>query len=126
MYKRLLSLLLCVLILAAIPFAAFADGEEALIIRSVKDFLAFAEACRLDSYSQNLSVSLEADLDLSDCDFQGIPIFAGSFDGKGHRISGLNITVESSAVGLFRYLTESASVRNLRVQGLIEIGRPHV
>lgn len=125
MYKRLLSLLLCVLILAAIPFAAFADGEESeetLAIRSVKDFLAFAEACRLDSYSQNLNVSLEADLDLGGCDFQGIPIFAGSFDGKGHCISGLSITVESSAVGLFRYLTDTAYVKNLRVQGLIAPG----
>ena len=115
MNKRFISLLLCLLLLASLPLTVFADGEEPaeeaeltyLSISSVKEFLRFAESCRLDAYSKNLAVSLECDLDLSGEDFQGIPIFFGSFDGKGHSISGLNITVESSAVGLFRYLEEN-------------------
>ncbi len=125
MYKKLLSLLICLLILASLPLSVFADETEAkaeiqsLSISTVKEFLRFAESCRLDSYSKNLSVSLENDLDLSGVDFQGIPIFFGSFDGKGHSISGLNITVESSAVGLFRYLEEGAFVSSLHLSGEI-------
>lgn len=121
MYKRLLSLLICLLILASLPLSVFADEAQAeaksLSISGVEEFLRFAENCRLDSYSQNLSVSLEKDLDLSGVEFQGIPIFSGSFDGKGHSISGLSITVESSAVGLFRYLEEGAVVSSLHLSG---------
>ena len=121
MYKRLLSLLICLLILASLPLSVFADESEddvrTLSISNVKEFLAFAESCRLDSYSHNLSVTLEKDLDLSGRDFQGIPIFSGSFDGKGHSIKGLSITVESSAVGFFRYLEEGASVSSLTLVG---------
>ena len=121
MYKRLLSLLICLLILASLPLSVFADEPEGevrtLSISNVKEFLAFAESCRLDSYSHNLSVTLEKDLDLSGRDFQGIPIFSGSFDGKGHSIKGLSITVESSAVGFFRYLEEGASVSALTLIG---------
>lgn len=49
-----------------------ADNEEdsgvemtELTIASLEEFLAFSENCRLDSYSQNLAVILEADIDLS-------------------------------------------------------------
>ena len=125
MNKRFISLLLCLLLLASLPLTVFADGEEPaeeaeltyLSISSVKEFLRFAESCRLDAYSKNLSVSLECDLDLSGEDFQGIPIFLGSFDGKGHSISGLCVTVESSAVGFFRYLMEGARVSRLHLSG---------
>lgn len=121
MYKRLLSLLICLLILASLPLSVFADESEpeikSLSISNVREFCRFAENCRLDSYSRNLSVSLEKDLDLSGTDFQGIPIFSGSFNGNGHSISGLSITVESSAVGLFRYLEEGAVVSSLHLSG---------
>lgn len=120
MHKKLLSLFICLLILVSLPLSVFADGGDnakTLNIYTVKDFLLFAECCRLDSYSVNLSVSLESDLDLSNTDFQGIPIFSGFFDGKGHSIIGLNITVESSAVGFFRYLEEGATVSSLRLSG---------
>jgi len=122
MYKRFFCLLLCLLLLFALSMPGFADEGPSLSIYTVNDFLSFAESCRLDSYSENLSVSLENDLDLSGTDFQGVPIFSGSFDGKGHSITGLSITVESSAVGLFRYLTETASVKNLHISGSVAPG----
>lgn len=127
MRKRILSILLCVcfLLAAAVPAYA-AETEEAktarLSISTVERFLTFAEKCRLDSYSQNLEVSLEADLDLSGVDFGGIPSFSGTFAGNGHTISGLEITADGSTLGFFRYLTETAVVRDLHIRGTVAPG----
>lgn len=119
--KRLFSLLLCLLLVLSLPLPVTAEEAQPrrLLISDEARFLQFAEKCRLDSYSMGLAVSLEADLDLTGVDFSGIPIFCGSFDGNGHTISGLSITAEGSYLGLFRYLTEDASVEHLHVRGAI-------
>ena len=96
--------------------------ENRLVIDSKKEFLEFAENCRLDRFSEDLIVSLEADIDLTGNKFDGIPIFGGMFEGNHHTISGLHITGDGSVKGLFRYLTEDAVVQNLSVKGSIE---PH-
>ena len=124
MYKKILSILLCFLLLftVALPVSA-TNGDTAeeevrlpdLTITDKKAFLAFAENCRLDSYSQDLYVVLDADLDLTDTDFAGVPIFCGIFDGQGHTIKGIKLTADGSAQGLFRYLTDTALVQNLTV-----------
>ena len=130
MFKRSICIFLCVVLFLGIAFPVYAEEAEAqeeilvreLKISTVEEFLAFAENCRLDSYSQNLSVTLEKDLDLQEILFCGIPIFSGSFDGKGHTISGLVIRESGSVQGLFRYLTATATVQNLRVNGEIHPG----
>ena len=130
MSKRIFSLILCLCLLASLAFPVLAEEigetEEAeqaavteLTISSTDDFLAFAENCRLDSYSVNLVVYLEADIDLTGRDFRGIPIFCGTLEGGGHTISGLSITNDGSVQGLFRYLTGTALVRELHVEGLV-------
>jgi hypothetical protein len=85
----------------------------------VADFLEFAEACRLDSYSLGLTVSLEADLDLSGRVFESVPIFCGTFRGNGHTVRGVELTGAGSVQGLFRYLTQEAVVMGLTVEGSI-------
>lgn len=123
--KYLFRLMLALLFAFTLSFGVLAaEAEEdakTLRIGSVEEFLAFAENCRLDSYSMGLSVKLESDIDL-DADFDGIPWFAGSFDGSGHSITGLNIDCDGSAQGLFRYLTAEARVENLHVQGSVMPG----
>lgn len=122
--------MICMVLLlgTALPaFAAETDTQEAapgetLHISSVHRFLNFVEKCRLDSYSQNLTVYLEADLDLTDADFSGIPIFCGTFQGQGHTISGLTLTSDGSCQGLFRYLTNTARVCDLNVLGTVTPG----
>lgn len=94
-------------------------NEELLVIKTRQDFLDFAENCRLDSYSDGLTVLLQANIDLTDTDFSGIPIFSGSFMGNDHTISGLEITGDGSYQGLFRYLTETAVVSCLKVSGTV-------
>ena len=128
MRKRILCALLCALLLLplSLPVRAQEEGEKEyeteLSITSARDFLRFAEKCRLDSYSEELKVTLRADLDLEGAEFEGVPIFSGIFDGNGHTIRGFQITADGSAKGLFRYLTQSAQVRNLTVEAQIQPG----
>lgn len=118
MGKRFLTLVICLLAVCLLATTAVAAGEgETLTISDIQGFLTFAESCRLDSYSYDLQVKLEADIDLSGTAFSGIPIFCGTFDGNGHTISGLTLEGYGSVQGLFRYLSDTALVQNLNVQG---------
>ena len=130
MNKRIFCAVLSLLLLlaAAAPgFAAETEPEpeapgKTIRIASLRRFLTFTERCRIDSYSENLTVLLEADLDLTGTEFAGIPIFCGTFQGNGHTISGLELTADGSNQGLFRYLTDTASVYDLDVQGSVTPG----
>lgn len=129
MLKKFFCIALCVLLVFSMTFPVLATPKEEespqeesvlityLEIASNEDFRTFAENCRLDTYSQNLAVTLTADIDLQNIPFDGIPIFCGSFDGNGHTISGLSVTCEGSVLGLFRYITAGAEVKNLTVKG---------
>lgn len=129
MNKRFVSALMCMVLLLSLALPAYAAQTEdseppttQLRISGISGFQRFVSKCRLDAYSQNLVVSLERDLDLSGVEFDGIPTFSGTFCGNGHTISGLEITADGSAQGLFRYLTETAVVQDLNVQGNIHPG----
>jgi len=130
MLKRLWSILLCLFLLPGlfIPVSATeAEEEPAVQVRKMEistpeEFLAFAENCRLDSFSQNLEVYLLEDIDLTGYAFEGVPIFSGTFWGKRHCISGISVTSDGSNQGLFRYLTEGAVVRDLTVEGQVQPG----
>lgn len=120
---RKIILFLCVLFLLLAPMTVNAEEtKEALPIASAEEFLAFAEQCRLDSFSANLVVTLETDIDLDGVAFTPIPIFRGVFNGNGHSITGLSITADGSSQGLFRYLTKDAIVQDLTVSGIIQPG----
>lgn len=125
--RKVLLILLAVLFIVSLPLNAFAENAaesqaeyvQTLSINDAEEFLAFAQNCRLDSYSRALYVELCADIDLSSSDFAGIPTFSGTFDGGGHTISGVNITAYGSVQGFFRYLEEEAVVQHLNVKGTV-------
>ena len=124
---KMKSIFLCFLLMLfmSLPVQATEIEEEIIAERQVtisnkREFLEFVENCRLDQFSEKLIVFLEADIDLTGNEFDGIPIFCGMFEGNHHTISGLNILDNGSAKGLFRYLTEDAVVRNLSVKGKIK------
>ena len=129
--KRFLALLMsfCLMFSLALPAMAarvkdIMEERKAKIVtlQTPEDFLEFAEKCRLDSYSRELQVELKADIDLTGHDFSGIPIFCGTFLGNDHTISGLNLIRDGSYQGLFRYLSQTAVVRQLHVRGHIAPG----
>lgn len=126
MNKRIISLFLSLALIWGMCLSVSAAPEETnqkeLTISTREEFLAFAENCRLDAYSVDLAVTLAQDIDLTGCSFESIPVFSGSFDGNGHTVSGLELTADGSVVGLFRYLTETAQVKNLSVTGVIQPG----
>lgn len=132
MTKFRLGLIFILIFALALPVYADEPPQDPTItqlqLHTVQEFLTFAENCRLDSYSQNLSVTLEADISLEGIPFEAIPIFSGSFNGNGHTISGLSITADGSVQGLFRYLTVTAVVENLSVEGTVHPGgsRQHI
>ena len=116
----LLSVLLslCMIVSLCVPASAD-DGVRTVSIRTARELLSLARSCRLDSYSEDLTVRLENDIDLSSTEFSGIPTFSGSFDGNGHKISGISLEQDGSDQGFFRYLTSSARVEDLTLSGTV-------
>ena len=64
--KRVAAFCLALLVLlAAAPPAALAEGEETQVIASAEDFLTFAAGCAEESYSLGRVFELTQDLDLT-------------------------------------------------------------
>lgn len=117
--KKFFSLLLAIAMLAALSLPALAqeDSEGAVFtVSSAEDWLALCRLCRLDSASKDLSVTLERDISLKGFPNAELPTFAGSFDGKGHTISGLTIDHAGSVCALVRYVQEGAVIQNLKLK----------
>ena len=96
--------------------------KDVLHIRTVEDLIAFSENCSLDTWSDHLPVVLDNDLSLSDVDFQPIPLFNGSFDGRGHSIFDLSLTDPLAPCGFFLETGMDAIVKNLSVTGTVMPG----
>ena len=128
--KRLAALLLCALMVTGLFGAAvdvLADGEAetpgvSYYINTLEDLMALAESCAVDSYSKNVTVYLQTDLDLTGSGFESIPTFGGVFEGGGHTISGLSLTANRSHTGFFRYVQEGAVVKELNLSGEVKPG----
>ena len=121
--KRILALLLCAVMLAALGLPAAAEEEgsisgETIHIATVEDFRRLAGNCALDSYSAGLTVILDNDLSLG-ADTVAIPIFKGVFEGGGHTISDVVLTGGSN-LGLFRYVQREGVIRDLNVEGSVQ------
>ena len=114
--RKLVAILLCLCtVCMSVGIVASAEKSEVLVVSNVGDFLSFAQNCRLDSYSDGLTVELKSDIDLSDVSFYSIPYFDGIFNGNGHKISGVTINDEGSVRGFFRYVTNNAEINDLTV-----------
>ncbi len=94
-------------------------AQEIVEIHTAEELVQFGRNCTSESFSKGKVFSLEADINLTGADFQAIPVFAGTFEGNGHKITGLSIHFSGSDLGLFRCIEEDATVKNLKVQGTI-------
>ena len=132
MYKRfsqILCLLLSLLLLLPLFPAALAEEEteeeeaevrtETIHILTAQDLLDLSLNCTLDTWSDNKSVILDADLSLSGVDFEAIPFFNGKFDGRGHTIYDLEINAAQSPCGFFLETGKDASVHDLNLSGSV-------
>lgn len=115
--RRPTALLLCLLFCAGL-LPARAAGEQTVRIASERDLNLFIENCVIDSYSKQLTVELDADLNLSGYGFKPIPVFCGTFHGNGHTIT-FQLNRRGSYQGFFRRLEEGAVVEGLTLDLLV-------
>ena len=119
--RRLLAGLTALALLLMLALPVWAEGEETeklpVSINSVEDLLQLVADCRLDSWSEDRTVDLNTDLDLTGVDFAGIPTFSGTFDGNSHTISGLSLVDDGSVTGFFRYIQDDGVVHDLTIRG---------
>ncbi len=94
-----------------------APSAEIVHIRTAKDLITLSQHSKTDSYSKGKTFCLENDIDLTGTEFTPIAVFTGTFDGKGHTISGFTLAESGKDFGLFRYVEEGAVIRNLTVSG---------
>lgn len=99
-------------------------AENTITIKTVEDLMDLSRNCTLDTWSRGKTVILENDLDLQRTDFTPIPTFGGTFQGNGHKISGLKLGGSGNVRGLFRYIQSGATVQDLTVAGTIHPRRP--
>ena len=119
MHRVVIGLVMLSLLLSLVPIPLFAE-EDVTVITTAQEFLTFASQCSLDSRFVGKTVVLNANINLLGTDFHGIPTFGGTFDGKGHTISGLTLSGQGDRYGLFRYLQKGAVVQNLGVTGICD------
>ena len=123
MKRGLCALLGMALLAGCLPLSTLAEEEPGVIhLKDAEDLIQLAENCRLDSWSRDKTVYLDADIVLSGTGFEGIPSFGGRWEGQGHTISGLNLTVDGSVQGLFRYIQTEGMVRETTLTGIVQPG----
>ena len=120
--KKLLSLLLVLSLLLALPMTALAaEGDEKTIsVSSAEDLLTLSESCKLDTWSEGVTVELETDVSLEGVAFSPIASFGGTFHGNGHTISGLSLSEGLSLAGLFQRVQKDARIEDLNVSGTVK------
>ncbi|RKM57548.1 hypothetical protein D6855_13450 [Butyrivibrio sp. CB08] len=99
--------------------ALIPETMEDIYIRNVDDFIAFANNCKLDTWSVNKRVILTEDISLLGKEFDFVPSFGGIFDGQDHTISEYNVSDGLSHVGLFADIQKTGVIANLNVTGSI-------
>ena len=133
--NRVLAPMLSVVLVmqAAVPLTVLADKElspskpvtevseeasaQILHIKTREDWESFVNHCRLDAWSEGITVSLDEDINISGC--KPVPTFGGTFIGNNHTLKGVNLKGEGDVQGVFRYIREGAVVKNLFVSGVV-------
>ena len=118
--KKIISVLTVFFIIftsvSVLPVHAYGRQIE---ISSAKDLISLAEKCKLDSYSIDLTVILKNDIDLKNSDFEYIPYFSGTLDGKGYTVKNFRLSKSGSQMGFIRCTSVSARIKNLTVSGKV-------
>ncbi len=110
----LLTALMCVLGTSAWALEKDADGIYQ--IGTAEDLVAFSEL--VNGGEGTASARLTADIDMTGYNefFQPIgtegSLYSGTFDGQGHRIKNLNISIARDCVGVFGMIQSPAVIKN--------------
>ena len=99
----------------------FVEAQNKIInIGTAEEFRSFAQSVNEGNDYEGRNIVLTSNIDLGDEDWTPIGSsskqFKGTFDGKGHWVSNLNVNaVMSNNAGLFGYIGEGGSVTRLGV-----------
>ena len=97
------------------------DGQGNFTVYTGKGLKAVADFINEDYRNNNdINIKLGCDIDLTGVDWKMInSYYQGTFDGQGHRITGLNINVESGGhATLFYAIDDNGTVKNLQLEGV--------
>lgn len=114
MKNRIISVLTVLSVILYMILPVFAESDV-ININSKRDFSKFAEKCTLDTWSQGKVVNLNSDLDFSGGEFVSAATFGGTFNGNGHKLSGICDSGKGSYRGVFRYVQNGGKVSDLTV-----------
>ena len=90
------------------------DGQGNYTIYTGKGLKAVADLISGGDY--DINVKLDRDIDLTGVDWKRIEgSYQGTFDGQGHRITGLSIENPPSNIALFKSIGEGGTVKNLQL-----------
>ena len=106
----------------------FWDEKQGVVtISSVDELRRFRDNCNAGLTYQGITVQLMADLDLSGCGnwipigydyFKEEAVFSGTFDGRGHTVSGLETDTGKPFTGFFG--AADGMIKNLTVKGRVK------
>lgn len=112
--KTMAYFLTFAILITLVPISAFAEGETAdLEISTLADLEVFRDSVNGGETYEGKYIKLAADIDLSEKygkdkinwtpigDYNSGKSFNGSFEGNGHKITGLYIKGEADNQGLF-------------------------
>ncbi|MCH5250183.1 MAG: hypothetical protein J1E98_09625 [Lachnospiraceae bacterium] len=94
--------------------------KEVIYISSAEELSDVSAKCNNDQWSSDKRIELTEDIALSGSDFEPFKIFAGTFNGNGHTISGFRHKGSGYADGFFRYITVTGIVQDLAITGIVE------
>ena len=96
------------------------DGQGTYTVYTGKGLKAVADFINDDPRNNNnINIKLDRDIDLTGVDWKRIECYyQGTFDGQGHRITGLGINVEDEGAILFYNIDENGTVKNLQLEGV--------
>ena len=117
--KRALALVLILAMALGIMIPTVYADDKVVHIANAQDLEKLAKKCRLDTYSENLTVILDNDIDLGGAEFVPIPSFSGTFSGNNHTISNFVLANDGSNQGFFRYVQKEGTVTNLNLKGTV-------
>lgn len=91
------------------------NTDNIFSIKSTIEWNQLASKCELDSYSNDLVVSLDADIDFEG-KFSSIPYFNGTFNGNGHTLKGIEIYSSRINDGVFRITGKDSIINDLKIE----------
>ena len=120
------------LVKADIRWYESAKAKKNYVLKSADELMGFCLLANgsIDGESKNFdgwTLSLGNSIDLENSEWKPIRSFAGTFDGKGYEITGLNVNdtggdFNSKPAGMFEKLVSPGRILNLAVSGSVQAG----